>query len=170
MKRAAILVSAVALFTAAVYAQAPQAKPSFAGKWTLVPDPNAPAAAGGRGGRGGGFGGLGDAFSATQDDKTLTVTTNNPQMGEMKAVYALDGSETKNPLSFNGNSIDRNSKAKCDGGKLVVTTTTDFNGNAMESTMTWSLDASGNLVVESMVNFGGNGPTTTKATYKKSDK
>ena len=144
-----------------------QSKPSFAGKWALVPDPNAPAATGGRGR--GGFGGLGQEFTAAQDDKTLTVTTTNAQLGEMKSTYNLDGSESKNPLNFNGNSIDRVSKAKWEGAKLVITTTTNFNGNALESTQSWSLDASGNLIVESTSNFGGNAQTT-KATYKKSDK
>ena len=171
MKRAAILFSAAVVLTlsAGVYAQAPQAKPSFAGKWTLVPDPTAAAAGGGRGGRGG-FSGLGDAFSATQDEKTLTVTSTSTQIGEVKSVYNLDGSESKNPLSFGGNSIDRVSKAKWDAGKLVITTTIDVQGNTIESTQTFSLDASGNLLVESSSNFGGNGPTTTKATYKRSDK
>ena len=139
-----------------------QAKTNFAGKWTLVPDPNAPAPTGRGGGRGGG---LGQAFSAEQNDKTLTVVTTT-QAGETKAVYNLDGSESKNPLTMGGNTIDRVSKAKWDGAKLVITTTTNFNGNANESTQTWSLDATGNLIVEATSNFGGN-PTTTKMTYKK---
>jgi hypothetical protein len=142
-------------------AQTPS-KPNLAGKWTLVPDPNAPAPTG-RGGRGGG---LGQAFSAEQNDKTLTVVTTNQQLGEVKAVYNLDGSETKNPISFGGQSVDRVSKAKWDGAKLVITTTSNFNGNATESTQTWSLDATGSLVVESTSSFTGT-PTTTKATYKK---
>jgi len=150
-----------------VAAAAAQSKPSFAGKWTLVPDPNAPAATGGRGR--GGFGGLGQEFTAAQDEKTLTVTTTNAQLGELKSSYNLDGSESKNPLTFNGNTVDRVSKVKWDGAKLVITTTTNFNGNALESTQSWSLDASGNLVVESTSNFGGT-PQTTKATYKKSEK
>ena len=41
-------------------------------------------------------GGLGQAFSAEQNDKTLTVVTTNQQLGEVKAVYNLDGSESKN--------------------------------------------------------------------------
>jgi hypothetical protein len=98
-----------------------QSKTSFAGKWTMVPDPNAAAAGGGRG-RGMG-GGLGQEFTATQDDKTLTVTTNNPQLGELKTVYNLDGSESKNPLNFGGQTVDRVSKVKWDGAKLVITTT-----------------------------------------------
>jgi len=163
MKQTCSVIGALAMLVAASTAMA-QSKPSFAGKWTLVPDPNAPAAGGGRGR--GGFGGLGQEFTAAQDDKTLTVTTNNPQMGEMKSVYNLDGSETKNPLTFGGNTVDRVSKGKWDGAKFVITTTSNFNGNAIASTQTWMLDGAGNLVVESTSNFQGT-PATTKATYKK---
>jgi hypothetical protein len=118
-------------------------------------------------GRGGGRGGgLGEAFSAEQTDKTLTVVTTNQQIGEVKAVYNLDGSESKNPISFGGQSVDRVSKVKWDGAKLVIATTSNFNGNAFESTQAWSLDGTGNLIVESTSNFNGT-PTTTKSTYKK---
>jgi len=141
-----------------------QSKPNFAGKWTLVPDPNAAAAGGGRGR--GMAGGLGPELTLAQDDKTLTVTTNNPQVGELKTVYNLDGSESKNPLNFGGQTVDRVSKVKWDGAKLVITTTVSFNGTPAETTQSWMLDGSGNLVVESSSNFSGT-PTTSKFTYKK---
>ena len=162
MKRVTGIIGALALVAASVSVFA-QAKPNFTGKWTLVPDPNAAAAGGRGGGRGGG---LGQEFTAAQNDKTLTVTSTNAQVGEIKATYNLDGSETKNPITFNGNTVERTSKAKWDGNKLVLTSTSNFNGNAAETTQTWTLDASGNLLVENTSNFGGN-PTTTKATYKK---
>jgi hypothetical protein len=74
------------------------------------------------------FGGLGQGGSVEQNDKTLTMS--QPARRERrKTVYNLDGSESKNPLTFNGNTIDRVSKAKWDGTKLVITTTTNFNGN-----------------------------------------
>jgi hypothetical protein len=162
MKRVVVFTAVLALIAAGTAAAVAQAKPSFAGKWTLVVDPNAPAPTG-RGGRGGG---LGQAFTATQDEKTLVVTTTNAQTGETKATYNLDGSESKNPITFGGNTVDRVSKVKWDGSKLVITTTVNFNGNAVETTQTWALDAAGTLNVESTSNFGGN-PTTTKAAYKK---
>lgn len=162
MKRLFALTVIAALLTSSLAVLA-QTRPNFAGKWTLVPDPNAPAA----GGRGRGMGGLGQTFTATQDEKTLTVVTSNPQVGDIKAVYNLDGSETKNPITFGGNTVDRTSKVKWDGAKLIVTSTSNFQGNAVETTQAWSLDASGTLTVESTSNFGGN-PTTTKAQYKKS--
>ena len=140
-----------------------QSKTSFAGKWTMLPDLNTAAAGGG--GRGM-AGGLGPELTAAQDDKTLTITTNNPQLGEVKTVYNLDGSESKNPINFGGQTVDRISKVKWDGAKLVITTTINVNGNLAESTQTWMLDGSGNLVIESSSNFTGT-PTTSKLTYKK---
>jgi len=160
--RRALSAFVVLTLVAGAAALAAQAKPNFTGKWTLVPDPNAPAPTG----RGRGMGGLGQVFSAEQNDKTLNVATTNEQTGEIKAVYNLDGTESKNPISFGGQSVDRVSKAKWDGAKLVITTTINFNGNAVESTQAWSLDATGNLVVESTSSFTGT-PTTTKSTYKK---
>ena len=62
MKRLLALTVTAALLTSSLAVLA-QTRPNFAGKWTLVPDPNAPAA----GGRGRGMGGLGQTFTATQD-------------------------------------------------------------------------------------------------------
>jgi len=155
MKRA-LTVVAVILATSLALAQAP---PSFAGKWTLVPDPNA---------QGGGMGGLGQEATITQDASTLGVTRTT-QMGTFTSNYKLDGSESKNTLSFQGNSIDQLSIAKWDANKLRVNTKMDFGGNVVETSMVMSLDTAGNLVVETTrPDFqGGGGPITTKMTYKK---
>ena len=159
MKRFMSIVAIAALVIAGATLSA-QSKPTFAGKWTMVPDSVAAAGATGRGG------GLGQEFTAAQDDKTLTVTTNNPQVGELKSVYNLDGSESKNPINFGGQTVDRVSKVKWDGAKLIITTTISINGNPAETTQSWMLDGSGNLVIETSSNFTGT-PTTTKVTYKK---
>jgi len=155
MKRA-LTVVAVILATSLALAQAP---PSFAGKWTLVPDPNA---------QGGGMGGLGQEATITQDASTLGVTRTT-QMGTFTSNYKLDGSESRNTLSFQGNSIDQLSIAKWDANKLRVNTKMDFGGNVVETSMVMSLDTAGNLVVETTrPDFqGGGGPITTKMTYKK---
>jgi len=72
-------------------------------------------------------------------------------------------------MTFGGNSVEQTSKTRWDGDKLVVTTSSTFNGNPVETTMVLSLDAAGNLVVEA-TGPGRNGapPTTTKTSYKKS--
>lgn len=71
-------------------------------------------------------------------------------------------------MTFGGNSVDQISKTKWDGDKLIVTTTSNFNGNSFETTMALSLDAAGNLVVDATSpGRGGGAPTTTHLTYKK---
>jgi hypothetical protein len=156
MKRALTAVAAI-FATALTLAQAP---PNFAGKWTLVPDPNV---------QGGGMGGLGQEATITQDAATLSITRTT-QMGTFTSNYKLDGSESRNTLTFQGNSIDQLSTTKWDEGKLRVNTKMDFGGNVVEVSMVMSLDAGGNLLVETTrPDFqGGGGPITTKMTYKKS--
>jgi hypothetical protein len=138
---------------------AAQAPPNFAGKWTLVPDANTPQ---------GGMGGLGQEATITQDASTLSITRTT-QMGTFTSNYKLDGTESKNTLSFQGNSIDQLSTTKWDGSKLLLNTKMDFGGNPVEIKTVLSLESSGNLVVESTrPDFqGGGGPITTKMTYKK---
>ena len=138
----------LAAFIAATTIAAAQAPPSFAGKWTLIPDPNAP---------GGGMGGLGQEATITQDASTMTITRTT-QMGTFTSTYKLDGTESKNTLSMQGNSIEQVSTAKW-----------DFGGNPVELTMVLALDPAGNLLVESTrPDFqGGGAPVTTKMSYKK---
>ena len=90
---AALTLALGILLSAATLAQSP----NFAGKWAIVPDPAAQ----------GGFGGLGQSAVIKQDATTLTITRTT-QMGEVTSVYKLDGSESKNTLNFQGNSIDQN--------------------------------------------------------------
>jgi len=158
MRRVLMFVVAVALACGAAPTWA-QSKPNFAGNWTVVPDPNAPA---------GGMMGMGPDMTIAQDEKTITITRSS-QMGEFKSVYKLDGSDSPNTLSFNGNDMTMMSHAKWDADKLGIKTSMDFNGNSIDTTMTLSLDKSGNLVLESTrPDFqGGGGPVTTKQTYKK---
>jgi hypothetical protein len=148
-----------------------QAKPDFSGKWTLVPDPNAAAAApagggGGGGGRGGGRGGGGGQFcgqecTVAQDATTLTVTRTT-QAGEVKAVYKLDGSESKNMQAGRGGQTEVVSKAMWDGNKVSISTTRDLGGNVVTTKTTLSVTG-GELTLE---NEGGQGPATSQK-YKK---
>ena len=153
---AALALAVSMLFSAATLAQST----NFAGKWAIVPDPAVQ----------GGFGGLGQSAVIKQDATTLTITRTT-QMGEVTSVYRLDGSESKNTLSFQGNSIDQVSKTKWDGGTLHVDTSMNFDGNQVSVTMAMSLDPAGNLVVVSTrPDFqGGGAPVTTKTSYKKAE-
>jgi hypothetical protein len=131
-----------------------QEKPNFSGTWKLSTE-------------------AADMFTpqqltVTQDAKTMTVTTTT-QMGEVKTMYSLDGTETKSPFDFNGNTIDRVTKTAWDANKLLLTINSSFNGQSFESKAVWSLGADGALQIEATrPDFqGGGAPVTTKASYKK---
>lgn len=158
MKLARLPLALAAIMVATV---ASAQTPNFSGKWTLVPNPS--AAPGGFGG-----GGIGQEAVITQDAASITIKRTT-QMGEFTSIYKLDGAESKNTLTVQGNTIDQISKAKWDGGTLKVDTTLTFDGNPVQVSMSISLDPSGNLLVESTrPDFqGGGGPITTKSTYKK---
>lgn len=156
MKRILPIVSILLALAAFPAAAGAQDKPSFAGTWKLT-DPAQP-----------------EMFTPSQlviaqDAAELTLTASS-QMGEFKTVYKLDGSVGKSPLDFNGQTIDRATKAAWTGSKLALTTTSDMNGQTIEFKSVLSLSAEGALVVESTYpDFqNGGGPVTTKATYKKS--
>jgi len=91
-------------------------------------------------------------------------------MGEFKTLYSLDGTETKSPLDFNGTTIERVTKTTWDGNKLVLTITSNFDGQSFESKAVWALGTDGTLQIDlTRPDFqGGGGPVTTKASYKKS--
>src|SRR6185369_3503436 len=93
-------------------------KPSFTGTWKLTSDPSA-----------GMF--VASQLVTADDGKVMTLTSTS-QMGESKTIFNLDGSAAKSPLEFNGNTIDRTTKAAWDGAKLVLTTTSDFGGMTFE--------------------------------------
>jgi hypothetical protein len=174
MKRtisALMAAAALVIFTTGLSAQG---KPSFVGKWTLQADPAAAPPAGGGGGRAGGGGGrmggmggglgfaCGTECTIAQDATTLTVTRTTPA-GETKAAFKLDGTESTNSMTMGETTMTSKSKAVWEGAKLVITTTADMGGQAIETKATLSLDASGNLVVE---RAGGRGAQPTQ-TYKK---
>ena len=160
MRRNFLMAGALALVLAVPAANA-QDKPNFSGSWTLVVDPNAPAP-----GRGGG-GGLGMAATLTQDAKTLTITRTT-QQGEVKTVFNLDGSESKNMMMGRGGQTEQVSKAVWEGNTLVVTTNFTMGENAVTRTQKFMLDATGQLVVSTTSpGRGGGEPTTTTQTYKK---
>ena len=160
MRRNALILGALSLVVAATTAQA-QDKPNFAGSWTIVADPNAAP----MGGRGGG-GGLGQAATIAQDAKTLTITRTT-QNGEIKLVYNLDGSESKNTVMGRGGQTEQVSKATWDGNKLVITTNLQMGDQAVTRTQTFALDASGQLTVTTSGPGRGGEVMTTTQTYKK---
>ena len=132
-----------------------QEKPNFVGTWKLADAATA------------------DMFTPTQitvaqDTTVLTITTTG-QMGEFKTTYNVDGTEGRSPLDFNGTTIDRTTKMAWDGNKLVLTSTSEMNGQTAEFKSVWSLTPDGTLATETTFpDFqGGGAPITTKASFKK---
>jgi hypothetical protein len=156
MKRILSMVS-ILLLVLAGFSSAPaaQGKPDFVGTWKLAGE--AP-----------------DQFTPTQivvaQDATLLTVTTTGQMGEFKTTYKLDGSAGHSPLDFQGNTIDRTTKATWNENKLTLTAASDMNGQTFEIKSVVSSGPDGAMVVETTFpDFqGGGGPITTKATYKKS--
>jgi hypothetical protein len=140
--------------------------PDFSGKWVMDP-PAAPAASAdaGRGGRGGGGGfqpGFGAEFTVKQDAKTLTITRG----GQAKPlIYNLDGSESKNSVTRDGQQQEQIANATWKGSKLAIVTQVNFQGQTAEQRRVLSLEA-GNLVIE-QTNPGRNGGPPIKIVYKK---
>ena len=158
MRRGFMLASAMTLVLGASSLSA-QAK-DFSGKWTLVADTTQP---------GGGRGGLGMAVTIAQDAKTITITRTT-QAGEVKSVYNLDGSDSKNTaMGRGGAATDVISHAKWDGPKLVISTTRQGPNGPTESTQTFSMDAGGDMWVEQPGRpaAGGAAPMMAKYHYKK---
>jgi len=156
MKRTLSILSilvAVAAFSAVAGAQD---KPSFAGTWKLT-DPAQPEMM------------TPSQVAITQTAAELIMTATS-QMGEFKTTYKLDGTPGRSPIDFNGQTIDRATKATWNGSKLALSTTSDMGGQTIEFKSVLSLSADGALLVESTFpDFqGGGAPVTQKAVYKKS--
>jgi hypothetical protein len=167
---------AATLFVAGLSAQG---NPNFSGKWTLVPGDAAAAPGGGGapgggapggggpgGGRGGGRGGGGGGFcgqecTITQDASTITITRMGPN-GDVKTVYKLDGSESKNEQQGRGGATEVVSKAKWDGGKLSISTDAPGRDGAPQTRVTV---VSMNAGMREVENQGGRGGA--KQVYKK---
>jgi hypothetical protein len=158
MRRRALIAGALSLVFAASAAQA-QDKPNFAGTWTLCPEPTADGGVAG--------GGLGQIATITQDAKTLTLTRTT-QAGEIKAVYNLDGSDSKNMVNMRGGQVEQVSKATWESNKLTISTNFTVGENAITTTQSFSLDASGQLIhTTSRMARGGAAPATLTSKYTK---
>jgi len=121
--------------------------------------PAAPAAvrtgggAGGGGGRGGAaVGPMGVAIDAA----AFTVT-----QGETATIYKLDGT----PLVVENGSRRSTSRASWQGDKLVIQTTTEFDGNSTSSTTTWYLE--GESLVRETATVSPSGESVPRKTYYK---
>jgi hypothetical protein len=99
----------------------------------------------------------------SQDASTITVERTQGQ-ATVKFVVKLDGSDSKNSITMGQNTVDQTQKATWEGAKLTITSSYDMGRGPTTTKQTLSLDG-GNLTVE---NFGADGTSMSKVTYKKS--
>ncbi|HXT17253.1 MAG TPA: hypothetical protein VN706_16565 [Gemmatimonadaceae bacterium] len=164
MRRLAVLlfaaVASVASTSAPLHAQT--AHPDFTGTWNLDMTKLEPQAAAM----------ISKASLAiTQDAKTLkqvqsmTTTMTGPQ--EITVTYNLDGSDSKNTVSQMGQSLEMTSNANWDGSTLVIKTKAEMQGQAIERTDRYSLDAAGKvLTIDTSASMMGQS-MQTKQTFNK---
>ena len=161
--------TAIAVTLAVGVSLGAQAKPDFSGKWVMDPPPTAANAASGRGGRGTGGGGaagfqpgFGPEFTVKQDAKALTITRGGQTA---TLTYNLDGTESKNMVTRDGQQQEQIANATWEGNKLAIVTLVNFQGNTGEQRRVLSLEG-GNLVIE-QTNPGRAGGGPIKVVYKK---
>jgi hypothetical protein len=151
---AILSVAAVVLMAAGLVAQA---KPSFAGEWKIVADPDS----------GGGRGGPGIDLTITQSATAMTVEyrAGGRAPAPVKLTYNLDGSVSKNMTAGGGGGAptEQVSKAMWVGNNIVVTTTT----GAGEGKRTFSTEGGYLVVQTSAPARDGRAPNVTKVTYKR---
>ncbi len=105
-------------------------------------------------------------LTITQTDKQLVETRSTPN-GDRVSTYNLDGTESVNSTGRG----ESKSKAHWDGSSLVIETTSTFNGQNGEMTITSkevrTLSADGKMMTVTATRTTPNGETTTKRVYDK---
>ena len=94
---------------------------------------------------------------------TLTVGHPSPRGGH-KFVYKLDGSESRSTLM----NIESVAKISVQGDRLTISRIDTYpDGRIRENRQVWSVDPTGNLVIESTDGLKGGVTTTREVVYKK---
>ena len=146
------------------------AKPNFAGEWTLDREKSEmgePRPGGGGGGRGRGMG-MG-SFSITQDGDSLVLKRKVEFQGEERTFesrHTTDGKENMNE-GFRGSSVK--SKTHWDGAKLVTESVMETPNGTRETKEVRSLSADGKTMTVEMTSKGGFGEGTRKMVYNKKE-
>jgi hypothetical protein len=171
----AALVAALGLASAEA-----QTRPDLSGRWTSEPAPatDAQGQRGGSGVRPELGSGWGSTITLTQDARALTVEyaffTRGDMQPPLKFTYALDGSESRNPVMMGRGMQTERAKSAWDGQTLVITTTHDFKDPAsgkagsIDVVRRLSLESIDSLVVETTRAGALGGPaSTTRVVYRR---
>ena len=156
-----------------------QTRPDLSGRWTSEPVPAATQGQRGEQGARPDLGsGWGSIITITQDTRQLSVEyaffTRGDMQPPLKFTYALDGSESRNPVMMGRGMQTERAKSAWDGQALVITTTHDFKDPAtgkagsIEVVRRLSLESPDSLVVETTRGGALGGPSsTTRVVYRR---
>ena len=136
-----------------------QAKPNFAGRWTLMSGGAAVSS-------------LGRGFTVEYTKKTLVVSPAQAAPEGSRTTFNLDGSPVKTVVSVGAQSkqeYESVTQLKWEGSTLVLSRTVALKGQATEYGYRWSLDEKGYLSAESLSQWqsAGRNATSPKAVYRK---
>ena len=143
-----------------------QERPNFTGNWVLAQDRSSQTMRGSVVVSVSGL--LGDSFTAIQNGKTLTLSIVVRALGrDVKAVYNLDGSESKNMNPTGPGQPDEpiSSRVSWDGGKLVILTRGSalVDGKPLETKRVIWIDSEGLFTIER----SAEGQPTLRSVYRR---
>ena len=128
-----------------------QQKPNFSGRWIAV----SPAEAAGQ-------------EQVVEHDATSLAVGHASTGGGHRAVYKLDGTESRNVLTTHGDDIVTTARAAWKENQLTITSSTTYpDGRRLEKTQVWSLDGEGRLVIDMTDTMQGQPPAKFKLVYTK---
>ena len=145
------ITSALALsifFVAVAFAQQ---KPNFTGKWVAI----SPADAGG------------GTQTITHTDAKLSIV-HGSSGDDHNLEFILDGKEHRSVMPTHGSEIVTLYTATWKGDQLTMISKSTYpNGNVLDQTQVWSLDAKGQLIIDLTETFTGRPKTPMQIVHRK---
>jgi hypothetical protein len=168
--RAGLRSSALAAWAAFLSAPAHAQAPGLAGRWSLVLEASAPGPAAPRI-PATASSGWGREITITREAGSVAIERHqfaeNDLQPPMRYVYALGGAESRNVVNMGRGPQEQVARAEVQGEALVIASRHGVGTPlAAEVRYVFSVDASGDLVVETTRTAGG-AASTTKARYRR---
>jgi len=145
------ITTALALSCCIVIVAVAQQKPNFTGKWVAI----SPADAGS------------DSQTVTHTETKLALA-HGSEGGAHNLEFILDGKEHRSTMASHGSEIVTLYTATWKADRLsIVSKSTYPNGNVLDQTQVWSMDAKGQLIIDLTEEFTGRPKTTMQIVHRK---
>ena len=145
------ITSVLALAYCIVAVAAAQQKPNFTGKWVATSPPDAG----------------GDPQTITHTDTTLSIA-HGSEGGQHNLEFILDGKEHRSTMASHGSEIVTLYTATWKADRLTIVSKSTYpNGNVLDQTQVWSMDAKGQLIIDLTESFTGRPKTSMQIVHKK---